>query len=124
MWYLEMSSTKKNKKGKIPIDEFLKYTPKRKDFKYSKNDKGLVEIKVPKFQSNFGKSFCKLVKKDTNFTAKMDELGTVVWENCDGKTTVEEILKRLKKEFPDEEKLDERLFYFLYQMNKLDYIEY
>jgi len=74
-----MSSTKKNnKKGKIPIDEFLKYTPKRKDFKWAKNDKGLVEIKVPKFQSNFGKSFCKLVKKDTNFTAKMDELGTIV----------------------------------------------
>ncbi|MEF8879214.1 MAG: PqqD family protein [Candidatus Thermoplasmatota archaeon] len=115
---------KKNKKGRIPREEFLEFKPQRLDFEWSKNDEGLVEIKVPKFESDIGKSFCKLIKKDTEFKAKLDEIGSIVWEHCDGDTTVKEILGILEKQFSDEEDIDQRLFYFLYQMKKLDYIEY
>lgn len=114
----------KNKKSEIPREKFLKYKPRRLDFEWSKNKDDIVELKVPKFKSKLGKKFCEITKKDSTFTAKMDEIGTIVWENCDGETTVKEILDILKKEFPDEEKIDQRLFYFLYRMKKLGYIEY
>lgn len=113
----------KPKKQRLPtIDEFLMFIPKQAELEWSTNKEGLVEIKMPKFNSNFGKSFCKVIKKDNNFTANMDKFGSLVWKNCDGRKTVKEILKLMKKEFPKEENLDQRLILFLQQMNSLNYI--
>jgi hypothetical protein len=115
---------RKNKpKKRLPtLEEMLQFIPRRNDFEWSTNDEGLVEIKVPKFESNFGKSFCKLIRKDENITAKMDKIGTIVWKKCDGKNSVKDILETLKKKFPKEEDIDNRLFLFLQQMSSLNYI--
>jgi hypothetical protein len=116
---------KKNKqtKRRLPTaEEFLQYVPKRAEFKWSTNEEGLVQIKVPKFKSDFGKSFCKIIKKDGTFTANMDKIGSIVWKNCDGKNTVKDILEITKKEYPKEEDIDQRLFLFLQQMQSLGYI--
>ncbi|KYK33603.1 MAG: pyrroloquinoline quinone biosynthesis protein PqqD [Thermoplasmatales archaeon SG8-52-3] len=113
----------KPKKRRLPtIDEFLKYIPKRADLEWSTNQEGLVEIKMEKFSSNFGKSFLKVIKKENYFTANMDKYGSLVWKNSDGKKTVKEILKIMEKEFPKQENLDQRLILFLQQMNSLRYI--
>lgn len=120
---------KKNKPEKqtptLPtVEEFLTYRPKRADMKWELKDDGLVEIKVPKFKTDFGKSFCKVIKKDNCFTANLDKLGSIVWQNCDGLKTVEEILHIVEKEFPDEEEIDQRLFLFLQQLRSLSYLEF
>ena len=117
---------RKNKKKYRPPteDEFLRFVPKRAELEWSINEDGMVEIKTPKFTSNFGKSFCKIIKKDDTFTAKMDKIGSIVWKNCDGKKTVKDILKILKKELPKEENIDQRLYLFLQQMNSLHYIHF
>jgi hypothetical protein len=104
------------------IDEFLKFIPKRAELEWSTNKEGLVEIKMEKFGSNLGKSFCKVIKKENYFTANMDKYGSLVWKNCNGKKTVKEILKIMEKEFQKEENLDQRLILFLQQMNSLRYI--
>jgi hypothetical protein len=115
---------RKNKpKRRLPtIDEFLGYIPNRLELEWSINEEGLVEIIMPKFNSKIGKSFCKVIKKENSFTAKMDKYGSLVWKNCDGKKTVKDILKLMEKEFPNEENLDQRLILFLQQMNSLRYI--
>jgi hypothetical protein len=117
---------RKNKKKYRPPteDEFLRYVPKRAELEWSINEDGIVEIKTPKFASNFGKSFCKIIKKDETFTAKMDIIGSIVWKNCDGKKSVHDILKKLKKALPKEENIDQRLYLFLQQMNSLHYIHF
>jgi len=118
-------SKKKKKNHRLPtVEEMLQFKPVRGDFEWSTNAEGLVEIKVPKFYSSIGKSFCKIVKKDNVFTANMDKIGSVVWKNSDGKNTVEKILKILKKQFPGEENIDQRLFLFIQQMGSLGYIKY
>jgi len=122
---LRNKQKKKKQRYRLPtVEEMLQVRPKRVDFEWSTNKDGLVEIKVPKFQSSFGKSFCKVIKKDNKFTANMDKTGSIVWKNSDGKTKVKEILEILKKEFPDEENMDQRLFLFLQQMGNLGYIAY
>ena len=116
---------RKNKKPKkrLPtLEEMLQFRPRRSDFEWSTNDEDLVVIKVPKFESNFGKSFCKFIRRDENITAKMDKIGTLVWKSCDGKNSIKDILELLKKKFPKEENIDNRLFLFLQQMNSLRYI--
>ncbi|MCK5635885.1 MAG: PqqD family protein [Thermoplasmatales archaeon] len=115
---------RKNKQKYRPptVEEILQYRPTRADYEWSTNTEGLVEIKVPKFSSNFGKSFCKVIKKDNAFTANMDKIGSIIWKNCDGRNSVKDILEILKKEFPKEENIDQRLFLFLQQMQSLQYI--
>ena len=117
---------RKNKEKYRPptADEFLQFRPQWLDFEWFTDEEGLIKLKVPKFKSNFGKSFCKLIRKDNTFTANMDKIGTLIWKNCDGKNTVKQILETIKKEFPKEENIDQRLFLFLQQMRSLHYIEY
>ena len=114
---------KNKKKPKLPTaEEFLQYYPKRRDIEWDKNADGLVELKVPKFKSNFGKSFCNIVRKEETFVAKMDKIGSIVWENCDGKKSVKTILNKVKKAYPDEKNIDQRLFFFLQQMHDINYL--
>ena len=117
---------RKNKEKYRPptAEEFLQYRPKRLDFEWSTNADGFVVLKVPKFKGNFGKSFCKVIRKDDTFTASMDKIGTLIWKNCDGRQTVKQILEKLKKEFPNEENIDQRLFLFLQQMYGLNYLDF
>ena len=110
-------------KNKLPTEqEMLRYQPKRADFKWEENKEGLIKLNVPKFKSNFGKSFCKIIRKENYFEADLDKLGSIVWKNCDGRKNVEDILKILKKEFPDEKNINQRLYLFLQQLNSLGYI--
>ena len=122
-----MLKIKKSKKKKqlIPTEkEFLNYTPRRVDFEWKIDSDGLVEIKIPKFKSNFGKSFCRVIKKDNYFMGNMDKLGSVVWQNCDGIKAVKNILEIVKKEFPDEKNIDQRLYLFIQQLHSLRYLDF
>ena len=115
----------KKKKDRRPTEqEFLRFIPVRLDIKWEEDSEGIVKLTVPKFESKFGKSFCKLIKKDNHFTANLDKLGSIVWKNCDGKKTVEDILKILEKEFSDEKDINQRLYLFLQQLQNLGYITF
>jgi hypothetical protein len=105
-------------------EEFLQYRPKRFDFPWSTTEENLVQITVPKFSSNLGKIFCRIIKKNDMFTANLDKIGSFVWKYCDGKYTVKDILFKLEKEFPDEKNLEQRLILFLNQMKNLNYLDY
>lgn len=117
--------TKKNKKPRMPtVDEFLLYQPRRGDFKWTTTENGMVSITVPKFTSKLGISFCNLLRKENVFTANLDEIGSLVWTQCDGNTSVKNILEQLQNKFPDQKNIDQRLFLFLQQMTSLNYISY
>jgi hypothetical protein len=64
------------------------------------------------------------LRKDDVFTANLDALGSVIWKQCDGTKTVQQILEVVSKEFPDEKNLDQRLFLFLQQLKALNYLTY
>ena len=114
----------KTKQRKPTIEEFLTYKPIKRDFKWTIDEQGLVHITVPKFTSSIGKKFCSLLKKDQVLIADMDAVGSTVWLNCDGTKTVEDILNILKKKFPDQKNIDQRLFLFIQQMGQLHYLIY
>ena len=115
---------KKNKeKPRLPTEEeFLAFIPKRGNFEWHEDSEGFVKIKVPKFTSNFGKSFCNFLKKENEFTASMDRYGSLVWKNCNGKRTVKQILTIMQKKYPEED-INQRLYLFLTQMQSLGYID-
>ncbi len=112
------------RKRDIPIDKFLKLKPTRGNFDWKEEEDGKIDIIVPKFKSRLGERFCRIFRKSTTFTANLDYIGSEVWKLCDGKKTVDGILKEIKEKFPKEEDLDQRLFYYLYTMKNLGYIDY
>jgi hypothetical protein len=115
---------RQNNKKRITVEEFLNFKPVREDFEWYKTDEDLVRIVVPKFKGSLGKKFCRLLGREETFTVNLDKIGSSVWENCDGKHNVKQILELLEKQFPDEENLIHRLILFLQQMKKLRYINY
>jgi hypothetical protein len=117
---------KKNKVKPRPptVEEFLQFIPVKREFEWHTNEEDLVRITVPKFKGQLGGSFCKIIRKENTFTANLDKIGSLVWTHCDGKNNVKEILKMLKKKFPKEEDIDQRLFLFLQQMKSLNYIDF
>ncbi|MFO7677517.1 MAG: PqqD family protein [Thermoplasmatota archaeon] len=118
-----MLRNKKQKYRKPTREEMLALRPKRADFHWTVNTKGLVEITVPKFNRKAGVVLCKILKKQNIFIAHMDILGSAIWKQCDGKQTVHQILSILEKEFPKENDIDTRLFYFIQQMAMLHYLD-
>ena len=118
-----LKKTKKEKPCLPTEEEFLEFIPKRADYEWDLTKEGLVEIKVPKFTSKLGKSFCKAIHKDNIFIAKLDKTGSIVWQNCNGKKTIGDILEILKKEFPKEKNIDQRFFLYIRQMQSLNYIK-
>ncbi len=119
-----MKSKPKDKPAKPTVKDFLSFIPIRVGYEWSTDDDGIVHIIVPKFHGKWGKRWCKLLRRKETFTADMDKMGSIVWMHCDGKNTVEDILVVLKKEYGDEEDLDQRLFLFLQQMKNLNYLRY
>jgi hypothetical protein len=65
-----------------------------------------------------------VLKRDNTFKANLDKLGSVIWKQCDGTTSVKEILDVVTKEFPDGKNIDQRLFLFIQQLRALCYIVY
>lgn len=85
---------------------------------------GFIRILKPKFKSNWAKKLFNPLVKGENFIIKLDALGTEVWKNCNGKTTVEEIGKILAIKFgPDIEPIYERLNKFIMQLLRNKFIE-
>jgi hypothetical protein len=110
-------------KPRLPTqEEFLALRPQRCEFEWFVDDEQKVVIKVPKFQREIGKKVCKILKKDNTFNARMDDIGSLVWQFIDGRKTVQEVLNQLKKQFPDQKNIDQRLIFFLQQMHHLNYL--
>ncbi|MCD6237608.1 MAG: PqqD family protein [Thermoplasmata archaeon] len=110
------------KRHEPSLDEILQLKPVRGNFKWERGEDGNIILTVPKFKSNIGKWLCKALGKKETFIAHLDRIGSAVWEQCDGKTTVERILKTLKEKFPDEKDLDQRLVYYLFKLKELGYL--
>lgn len=91
-----------NKQGRIT----LLMIPKRNPKVYWEKKEKLITLIIER-NRKIDKILNKVLKKSINTKINLDELGSFVWENCDGKTSIQEISKRLKQRFGD--KADPRM---------------
>ncbi len=66
---------------------------------YALNDAGEAILSVPRRKDRFGKIMGVLVRAPEVRTVQLDEVGTFVWQLCDGTRTVEAIVKRTSEEY-------------------------
>ncbi len=105
------------------IEDILDCIPSRLFDWETKEETGGIVILRPKYKSKTGMLLLGSFLKDKNFKVKLDDLGTVVWKNADGKNTVKRIGEILAEEFgPEIEPIYERLTNFLVQLHKQKFI--
>jgi hypothetical protein len=58
------------------------------------------------------------------YRIRLDDVGTLVWKNCDGNVTAQEIADKLRDQFGSRvEPAEDRLHHFITQMNRSRMIE-
>ncbi len=78
----------------------------------------------PKFTNELAQRIFTPFMKSTYFRVKLDDLGSFVWQRCDGETSVEEIGKILGEKFgANIEPIYDRLARFIFQMHKGKFVE-
>lgn len=89
------------------------------------NDHGLAYLVIPKFRGKrTGEWLTKKLRHPT-WKIDLDEIGTYVWSQIDGKSNVEKIGKKMQERFGEKcEPVYDRLNQFLYTMRREDLIRF
>lgn len=106
------------------VNDLLPCVPVRKMEWEVNEETGRVVILRPKFIHPLARKLFEPFFSSKYFKIKLDDLGTVVWQNCDGNTTVRRIGEILGETFgPDIEPIYERLGKFIFQLQREKFIE-
>ncbi|MFP4081934.1 MAG: PqqD family protein [Candidatus Aminicenantes bacterium] len=102
----------------------LELTPVR-NIQWKKNKEGLILLLKPKVHNQWLAKFILPRLKNPYYSIRLDEVGTFVWEKCDGQHTVRELAGHLKDRFGDKvEPVYDRLALFLQGLEKSRFIVY
>lgn len=93
--------------------------------KYEQSGDGLITILKPKFKNKLLVKYLLPRLKSPNFKVNLDQFGSFVWKQCDGKNTVEQIGNLLKEKFKNDiEPVYDRLAVFIQSVARYRFIEY
>ena len=93
--------------------------------KYEESGEGLITILKPKFRNKIFVKYLLPRMKSPNFKVNLDQFGSFVWNQCNGKNTVEQIGILLRDEFQgDIEPVYDRLAVFIQSLARYRFIEY
>lgn len=98
--------------------DFLQLHPKW-NCDWEKSDNGLTVILIPKFGDHAIGKWLMAHMARPNYRMKLDEIGSFVWEHCDGNDSVQEIGRKLSKHFGEKvEPVYERLTLFFQSLQR------
>jgi hypothetical protein len=104
------------------ISQWLDLYPIRQ-YQYETSQEGIITVLVPHSENWLTK---KILPKPKNPAQRihLDELGSFVWNFCDGKYSVREICQNLEKEFKERaDSVQERTVLFVQQMYQQNFIK-
>lgn len=108
-----MATRRKKQTAEENLKEWLVSIPV-KNCDYTKNQSGNFILKTPKSNNAVLQKIISSISKSSHFKFKLDDQGSFIWKNCDGKNSVNTICNLLKKEFGDSVKpTEDRTIQFL-----------
>lgn len=94
-------------------------------FEFEKSDNDMVTILIPKFTNKFLVQHLMPRLKYPYIKIKLDEIGSAVWLEIDGKKSVGEIAENLEARFGEKiQPIEERLSKFLTQLKMHQFIDF
>lgn len=116
-----MAFLKKENKEDV---NYLELTPLA-HYEYERRNDGLINVLVPKFSNKILTKLIVPMLKSPYIRANMDELGTAVWLQIDGKTKVYQIASKLEEQFGEKiSPVYDRLTIFLTQLYNAGFISF
>lgn len=111
--------------GKKQKENYLDYIPRPNSlFEWNTNKAGKIEVKVHN-KGGFNKIAQVLFKKPKYSYIELDEFGSFVWEQMDGKRSIYEIGKLVKQQFGEKaEPLYSRLSQYMKMLHNNHFIVY
>ncbi len=89
--------------------------------KWETTEDGKVVVLVPKFKNQFLAKWILPYLAKPFFRIKLDDIGSAIWQQCDGATSVAAIAQSLKEKFGGSvEPVDERINKFLNHLERGD----
>lgn len=86
---------------------------------------GFAVLIKPKFPAAILRWIRPLLIRGENFRIKLDDVGTQIWQNCDGNQTLEEISEKLVGHFGERiQPVEERLGMFVSQLMRSGFISF
>jgi hypothetical protein len=92
-----LSRNKKQTTGEVLKEWRISIPVKNCD--YSENQDGNFVLKTPKSDNAVLQKVITFISKKPHFKFKLDNYGSFIWKNCDGKKSVGKISKLLEREF-------------------------
>lgn len=92
-----------------------------RNFEFVVQDDDKVCLLIPKFRDKILGKYLQPIIKKKFYKVKLDTIGSFVWSNCDGQSTVSEIVERLRSQFGHEvEPAHERVSKFVQHLYHSD----
>ena len=114
-------SKKSGKNREEIINDWLNLYPKQA-LECERNENENVVVLVPHNENWFTRKFLPKAKGPAA-KIKLDDIGTFVWDRCNGTTPVKQICEELEEKFGDSVKpAEERTVMFVQQMYKENFI--
>lgn len=103
---------------------YLEMHPFRK-YNHQIREGELVDVLVPRFTSKFAQKFILPKMRNPYIRANLDELGSYLWININGKSKVSELIEKMREKFSEKvEPATERVLLFLTQLYKAGFIDF
>lgn len=84
------------KKSTYPKEDVLRSRPVRNPLlEWYRDDDGYVRLRIPQRNDFVGKILCKVFHAPAYREIQLDEVGSDVWELCDGDNSVDKIVKAI-----------------------------
>lgn len=114
----------KKKKNEFAGMNLLELIPVR-SFEFVVQDDGKVTLLIPKFRGKILSKYLQPYIKRKFYKVKLDTLGSFVWNHCDGKSSVNDIAAKMRKQFGDEaEPADDRVAKFIQHLYRGDCVKF
>lgn len=114
----------KKQKDDIPPVNLLELIPER-NIKSEKSEDGFSVLLKPKYRHPWFVKHVLPRLKSPNYKIKLDDIGTFIWELCDGKNRVKEIGRKMEERFGEKvEPLYDRLRIFFLNLEKNKFITF
>ena len=114
----------KKQKAKPSAVNLLELIPDR-NIKSEKTEDGFSVLLKPKYRHPLFVKHALPRMKSPNYKIKLDDIGSFIWDLCDGSNNVKEIGRQLEEKFGDKvEPLYDRLRIFFQNLEKNKFITF
>ena len=116
--------TYKGSKAKIPYNRLLQAKPKKSEnVEWDGNDSDILKLYIPYKKTYIVKLLSRFMDIPDERTFRFNQMGSVVWELCDGTNTIEDIKNAImKRSKGDEKDIERRLIKFINKLSTNDLI--